>query len=143
MARPIFMVPTTVDEYRCREETSLDSVSLRVVVGLIAAGRTGRIGCTASELMELTGMQRANMSRLVRDLWITEVGRIKGSVERVYMATSRAQVRLGLNGWLVHIFTAEELPRVDPNVPGFLVPAESCPGVVDTTGESVEQRAAG
>jgi hypothetical protein len=132
-------VPVVLIENRCRDATELSSTQLRTVVALIAARRVGRLGATCQELQDVTGV-RTNMTLLARAGWIVAVARIEGSNESVWAPTPRAAPRQELAGWQVLLFSEEELERVDPNEPGFL---KSGPGVVDTTGESIEgERAA-
>lgn len=134
------LVPVELDERRCKDTTELRGVDLRVVGALVAARRVGRVGATYAELQQLTGMRTFSLVDLERRLWVMVVARVEGSTTKVWTATPRAAARLELAGWQVLLFTDEELPRVDANVPGFLLPAG--PTVVQTTGEAVEEERA-
>lgn len=116
----IILTPTVIDERRCHGATDLHSLDLRVVVALIAARRMGRVGATRAELMLLTGIRHVNMFELERKRWISRVGK-SGKVV-TWQATPFAVGRLGFHGWQTLLFSEEDLPRVDPNVEGFLVP---------------------
>jgi len=146
------LVPTVLPSGpRCKEVTDLAPADLRLVVALISAKRAGKPGCTREELAAITGMHRtSNMTLLERELWVVSIGRApgKGNQEQLWAPHPRATLRLGLNGWVVLLFTAEELPRVDANLPEFLEPLPgptvslNGPGVIDATGEAVEDERA-
>jgi hypothetical protein len=137
----IALVPIVVVSNRdCRDATGLDPVELRTVVALLAARRVGRLGATCTEIRNLTGMAHSNMRTLERRRWVMAIGKI--GMHTVWAPGPTAAARLELGGWQVRLFTDEELPRVDANLPGFLEPLQTGPGVIDTTGESVEDERA-
>jgi hypothetical protein len=117
------------------------STQLRIVVALIAARRVGRVGATVNELAQVTGV-RTNMGKLERLRWIMPVARVEGSNETIWAPRPQAAPRLELAGWIVLLFTEEELPLIDVSLPSFLPERERVvrldgPSVIDTTGHEV------